>query len=76
MDRRARDRAMPEPSLIRSGILPLVGRRIAAGMAQRVRMSLQREAGMKAVFDTLAARPVYLEGGRLAATPKSAELGQ
>jgi hypothetical protein len=36
---------MTEPSLDRSGVVPLVGKSIAAGVAKHVRMGLQFEAG-------------------------------
>ena len=36
---------MTEPPLDRPGVMPLVGERIAAGVAKHVRMRLQFEAG-------------------------------
>ncbi len=45
IDRRARDRAKPQPSPNCPGIVPLVGERIAAGVAKHVRVRLQFEAG-------------------------------
>jgi hypothetical protein len=38
--RRARDRAVPQPPLNRPGIVPPVGQRIAARMAEHMRVSL------------------------------------
>jgi hypothetical protein len=38
VDGRAGDRAMSEPALDRPGVVPLVGQRVAAGMAQHVGM--------------------------------------
>src|SRR5260370_13945495 len=52
IDRCARNRAMAEPSLDRPGIVPLVGKRIAAGVAKHVRVSLQFKA------ETTACRPL------------------
>jgi hypothetical protein len=39
------DRPMAEPSLNRSGVVALVGERVAAGVAQHVRVRLKIEAG-------------------------------
>jgi hypothetical protein len=36
---------MTEPPLDRPGVVPLVGERVAAGMAKHMRMGLQLEAG-------------------------------
>jgi hypothetical protein len=39
--RRARDRAVPEPPLNRPGIMPPIGQRVAAGVAEHVRVRFQ-----------------------------------
>ena len=45
IDRRRCNRPMPEPSLNCPGVVPLVGERIAAGMAKHMGVRLQFEAG-------------------------------
>jgi hypothetical protein len=45
IDRRARDRAMTEPSLDRPGVVPLIGEHIAAGVAKHVRVRLEPSPG-------------------------------
>jgi hypothetical protein len=47
VDRSARDRSMAEPSLDCPGVVPLVGERVPAGMAEHVRVRLQLEAGTR-----------------------------
>src|SRR2546427_6748699 len=47
IDRRRRDRPMPQPTLNRPCLVPLVGEGAAAGVAKHVRMSLQLKAKTK-----------------------------
>jgi hypothetical protein len=42
--RRARDRAVPQPPLNRPGVVPPVGQRVAAGVAEHVRVRFQLQA--------------------------------
>jgi hypothetical protein len=42
--RRARDRSVPQPPLNRPGVVPPVGQRVAAGVAEHVRVRFQLQA--------------------------------
>jgi len=65
---------MPEPSLDRPGVVAPVGQRVAAGMAEHVKMRLEVEPAAAAVRSIIRAKPAVGNGGPIEAAVRSAML--